>query len=160
VLDPVWLALREPLPSHVQEVLGPKKNVLLLREILVSASYHDESLVDDLARGFPLIGKLPRSGTLPSVPYPPTPETRESLLDQVGQRNDEILHRVMAWSVVDVEIALEVDKKGAAEVTAGKACEVPLATVVASCVLSPRFPVGEGWKEVQGRHLGPQNTLH
>ena len=68
------------LPSHVRQVLGPKKNLLLLREMLVAAGYADETLVADLAQGFPLIGKLPRSGTLPKVSYPLVEETRESLL--------------------------------------------------------------------------------
>ena len=75
VLDPAWRHVWGLLPSHVREVLGPKKNLLLLREMLVSASYADESVVDDLARGFPLIGELPRSGTLPKVSYPSVEET-------------------------------------------------------------------------------------
>ena len=49
VLDPAWQHLWELLPSHVREVLGPKRNLLLLREMLVSAGYADETLVDDLA---------------------------------------------------------------------------------------------------------------
>ena len=104
MLDPAWRHLWGLLPSHVREVLGPKKGLLLLREMLVSAGYADESLVDDLARGFPLFGELPRSGTLPEVSYPSVEETRESLLWQAGWRNDEILSRVAASFVSDVRL--------------------------------------------------------
>ena len=146
VLDPAWRHLWGLLPSHVCEVLGPKRNLLLLREMLVSAGYADESLVDDLARGFPLIGELPRSGTLPEVSYPSVEETRESLLWQADWRNDEILRRVAASFVSDVEVAAELDAKSQSEVESGKASEVPLAKVVKRCVVTPRFPVDEGWR--------------
>ena len=146
VLDPAWQHLWEQLPSHVRQVLGPKRNLLLLREMLVAAGYADETLVADLAQGFPLIGKLPRSGTLPEVSYPLVEETRESLLWQAGWRNDEILSRVAASFVSDVEVAAELDAKSQSEVESGKASEVPLAEVVKRCVVTPRFPVDEGWR--------------
>ena len=146
VLDPAWQHLWEQLPSHVRQVLGPKRNLLLLREMLVAAGYADETLVADLAQGFPLIGRLPRSGTLPQVSYPLVEETRESLLWQAGWRNDEILSRVAASFVSDVEVAAELDAKSQSEVESGKASEVPLAEVVKRCVVTPRFPVDEGWR--------------
>ena len=146
VLDPIWSHVRESLPSHVSEMFSPNKNILLLREILVSARFPDESLVDDLAHGFPLVGKLARSATLPRVPYPPVAETGESLLQQLGDRNDDIIRRVLASTVEDAGVALEMDEKCTAEMTSGRAREVPLATVVACCILTPRFPVDEGVK--------------
>ena len=146
VLDPAWQRLWEQLPSHVRQVLGPKRNLLLLREMLVAAGYADETLVADLAQGFPLIGKLPRSNTLPEVSYPLVEETRESLLWQASWRNEEILSRVAASFVSDVEVAAELDAKSQSEVESGKASEVPLAEVVKRCVVTPRFPVDEGWR--------------
>ena len=77
VLDPMWRHLWESLPPHVRDVLGPKKNLQLLRDILVSAGHHDNSLVEDLAQGFPLIGQLSRSGALPWKEYSETLETRK-----------------------------------------------------------------------------------
>ena len=146
VLDPAWQDLWEQLPSHVREVLGPKRNLLLLREMLVAAGHADETLVADLAQGFPLIGKLPRSGTLPEVSYPLVEETRGSLLWQASWRNDGILSRVAASFVSDVEVAAELDAKSQSEVESGKASEVPLTEVVKRCVVTPRFPVDEGWR--------------
>ena len=140
VLDPVWQHLREQLPSHVRQVLGPKRNLLLLREMLVAAGYADATLVTDLAQGFPLIGRLPRSGTLPEVSYPSVEETRESLLWQAGWRNEMILGRVAASIVSDVEVAAELDAKSQSEIESGKAFEMPLAEVVKRCVVTPRFP--------------------
>ena len=102
--------------------------------------------VTDLAQGFPLIGRLPRSGTLPEVSYPSVEETRESLLWQAGWRNEMILGRVAASIVSDVEVAPELDAKSQSEVESGKAFEVPLAEVVKRCVVTPRFPVDEGWR--------------
>ena len=52
VLDPAWQHFWTLLPSHVGAVLGPKSNLLLLREMFVSAGYADVTLVDDLAQGF------------------------------------------------------------------------------------------------------------
>ena len=150
VLDPVWLHLRESLPSHVRDVLGPRKNLLLLREILASAGFEDSALVDDLAKGFPLTGELPRSGTLLAVEYALPAETRDSLLQQLGRRNDDILRRVVAATAADVEVAEEMDRKTADEIEAGKVCEVPLASVMDHCVITPRFPVDEGIKVKKG----------
>ena len=73
-------------------------------------------------------------------------ETRKSLLWQAGWRNDEILSRVAASFVSDVEVAAELDAKSQSEVESGKASEVPLAEVVKRCVVTPRFPVDEGWR--------------
>ena len=146
MLDPAWQHLWTLLPSHVRAVLGPKRNLLVLREMLVSAGYADETLVDDFAQGFPFIGELPRSGTLPQMSYPSVEETRESLLWQAGWRNDEFLNRVTASFVSHVEVAADLHAKSQSEVESGKASEVPLAEVVKRCVVTPRFPVDEGWR--------------
>ena len=69
MLDPEWAAVFRQLPGHVQTVLGPKKNLLLLREMLIASGSPDDTLIDDLMGGFPLIGELVCSGTLPMVAY-------------------------------------------------------------------------------------------
>ena len=90
VLDPIWACAWEALPSHVRAVLGPKKNILLLRELLVAAGCPDKALIDDLTIGFPLLGELPRSGSLPACAYVETEETRESLLRCAAERNSDM----------------------------------------------------------------------
>ena len=56
MLDLEWAASFRRLPKHVQSVLGPKKNLLLLREMLLASESPDDILVDDLMQGFPLVG--------------------------------------------------------------------------------------------------------
>jgi hypothetical protein len=74
-----WRLELATLPRHVQSVLGPEKNLLLLEEMLTAAGSTDVNLVQCLRDGFPLIDKLPRSGTVPSVPYSDPPESLASL---------------------------------------------------------------------------------
>ena len=69
VLDSEWAERFRTLPEHVQSVLGPKKNLLLLQEMLHACESPDVNLFHNLVQGFPLVGKLPRSGTLPPVEY-------------------------------------------------------------------------------------------
>ena len=114
--------------------------------MLVAAKYADNTLVTDLAQGFPLITSYLRSGTLPKVSYLLIEKTRESLLWQAGWRNDEILSRVAASFVSDVKVAAELDAKSQSEIESGKESEVPLAEVVKRCVVTLRFPVDEGWR--------------
>ena len=59
VLDPEWATRFRRLPGHVQSVLGPKKNLLLLREMLLASESPDESRVECLSVGFPLVGSPP-----------------------------------------------------------------------------------------------------
>ena len=49
---------------------GPKRNLLLLREMLVAARYADNTLKTDLAQGFPLINELPSQWHFAKVSYP------------------------------------------------------------------------------------------
>ena len=67
VLDPAWAELWKQLPPHVRSVLGPKKNLLLLCELVVFAESPDKTIVYD-STGIPFIGELPRSGTLAECP--------------------------------------------------------------------------------------------
>ena len=150
VLDPPWHSIWLALPPHVRAVLGPKKNILLLRELLCAAGYPHDSLVDDLLGGFALIGELPRSGTLPEADYPLTSETRESLLESASQRNYAVLHRVATSMDLTTEIANDMDRNTFAQVESKRAAEVSLCSVVEECVLTPRFPADEGLKLKRG----------
>ena len=89
--------------------LGPKRNLLLVREMLVAARYADNTLETDLAQGFPLINELPSQWHFAKVSYPLVEKTRKSLLWQAGWRNDEIPNQVAASFVSDVEDAAELD---------------------------------------------------
>ena len=62
VLDPLWDEKWQALPCHVRAVLGPKKNLLLLEEMLAAAECPDSLLIRDLMVGSPLIGFLSRGG--------------------------------------------------------------------------------------------------
>ena len=60
VLDQEWAVTFRTLPDHVQSVLGPKKNLLLLQEMLQASGSPDSSLIDCLMVGFPLVGCYPK----------------------------------------------------------------------------------------------------
>ena len=51
-----WHTMFAGLPAHVQQVLGPEKNLLLLAEMLQAAGSEDTELVSHLSHGFPLLG--------------------------------------------------------------------------------------------------------
>ena len=90
MLDTIWACAREALPPHVRSVLGPKKNLLLLHELLDAARCPDKSLIDDVTLGFPYVGELPRSGSLPECTYEESAQTRETLRRQAAARSDEM----------------------------------------------------------------------
>jgi len=144
VLDPEWEQLYGKLPQHVQSVLGPKKNLLLLAELLAAAHSPDHKLLEHLLQGFPLIGQLYRSGTLPSIPYAQATETAQSLWEQRGGRNSQVLHRVRRSWHLDTGVKEEFLKKVYQEVSAGHASWVDVKEAATESVLTPRFVVDEG----------------
>ena len=91
VLDPTWRNMFTALPEHVRSVLGPEKNLLLLGEMLQRAGSRDHSLIEHLSQGFPMIGRLPRSGSARLIDYTQPTETRSSLLQAAGDRNIQML---------------------------------------------------------------------
>ena len=54
----------EGCPPHRQKVLAGK-NLKLFAEMLKEIKHPDRELVRDIAAGFPITGKLPRSGVFP-----------------------------------------------------------------------------------------------
>jgi len=146
VLDPEWAHLYRSLPEHVRSVLGPKKNLLILAELLAAAHHPDDLLIENLLQGFHLVGQLPRSGTLPHIPYAATSETARSLWDQRRERNPGVIGRTQRAKLPDTEMEQELLKKVQEEVDAGKATWQELTAARTKAVLTPRFVVDEGYK--------------
>ena len=61
-------------------VLGPEKNLLLFKEMLCASGSPDVHLPHHLAHGFPLLGTIPPSGTLPLKPAQAPALTRDELV--------------------------------------------------------------------------------
>ena len=97
-----WESVRRKLPEHVQSVLGPRKNILLLREMLEAAGSPDVSLVDCLLQGFPLGGQFSRSGTLPAIEYNPGAESIAGLRENKQAHNATMIARVAVMLPVPV----------------------------------------------------------
>ena len=125
---------------------GAEEKSSALARNAVAARYADNTLETDLAQGFPLINELPSQWHFAKFSYPLVEKTRKSLLWQAGWRNDEILSRVAASFVSDVEVAAELDAKSQSKIESEKTSEVPLAEVVKRCVVTLRFPVDKGWR--------------
>merc|ERR1712196_361501 len=103
-------------------------------------------LVESLCRGFPLIGELPRSGTLPQRERNPNPETADSISYNRCRRNAHVLERVMQSNIADPELACEFERKYQEEVTSQKAVEVDITSAQKWAVLTPRFAADQGFK--------------
>ena len=52
--------LRRKMPQHVLKLVGNKR-LILWKEILSDYGYPDTNLIDDIAAGFKLSGRMPRS---------------------------------------------------------------------------------------------------
>ncbi|CAK0807498.1 unnamed protein product, partial [Prorocentrum cordatum] len=117
--------------------------------MLKAAGSPDLTLAMDLARGFPLVGEMPRSGAV----RPCTPGPRESpgrLLVGAPEKNERILRRIRAAGHSDANVAEALRDRARAEVEAGQACCRPPPPGLAGVVLSPRFGPDEGWRVVGG----------
>ena len=145
VLDLEWAAVFRRLPAHVQSVLGPKKNLLLLREMLAASESPDVTLVENLMEGFPLVGELVRSGTLPRVAYESMRPLHE-LIDARELKNDSMLERVKASKVHDDEVQTAFDESVEKEIATGKAFEISVKQAREKAVITPRFAVDQGFK--------------
>ena len=80
----------------------------------------------NLTWGFPLVGKLPRSGTSPQVGYEDTC-SMEGFMEERDARNAAKLERVRALAVADREVHSAFDGKAAEE-------DEPFATTLAQSV--------------------------
>ena len=150
VLDPLWARELALLPEHVQSVLGPKKNLLLLAEMLQAIQWPDQRLVDDLKQGFPLTGAIPRSGVLPSIPFKECSESASSLRAQASVIKQDTLRRVRRQANPEPSVRKVFMEKCDQEVAEGHARWRSLA---GSCILTARFPADEGWKEKRGEWM-------
>ena len=82
-----WLA---QLPPHVASVLQ-RFHLPFFREMLEAAGGIDTSLVNDIEKGFSLLGILRRSGRWPKADLPTTPPPADSLYASAAERLDAIL---------------------------------------------------------------------
>ena len=151
VTEPAWLRLRGSLHPHVQQVLGPDKNLLLFKEMLRACGSPDVQLPHHLAHGFPLLGKLPRSNTLPNKLPEATSLTRDELLAQAPVINAGTLERVAREQTDVATLRQNLLDKTREEVQAGKAQWIELSSMPVDTILTPRFPADEGWKQRGGQ---------
>ena len=145
-----WSALYEKLPAHVQSVIGPHKNILLLRELLEASGSPDIMLCSNLMGGFPLTGQLPRSGTLKKVSHKECTISADALRAQAWQRNQSMVNRVANSSSDDPVVTKQAMNLTDTEVAEGKAWWLKLRKAVAHAVLSPRFAIDQGVKMKAG----------
>ena len=145
VTGPLWREAFGKLPAHCQSVLGPGRNLLLLSEMLEHIQWPDKALVRHLMHGFPLVGVLPSTGVLAQVAFETPQEDRRALLQSAEERNAEILRRASARPAMCAETYQLFLDACHREVRDGKARFRALSR--AACVLTPRFPAVQGWKD-------------
>ena len=148
--EPAWLRLRGSLDPHVQRVLGPEKNLLLFKEMLCASGSPDVHLPHHLAHGFPLLGTIPPSGTLPLKPAQAPALTRDELIAEARAINASTMERVAGEQTAVSSLRQSLLDKTEDEVRAGKAQWIDLAALPEGAILTPRFPADEGWRRRQG----------
>ena len=142
-LQQEWEHRFKQLPLHVRQVRGIRKNLLLLEEMMKAAECTDLTLTSCLMQGFPIVGRLPRSGSMVPCPY----GKRELSIGEDLARADacgqnDMMARVRG-SQVEPQVAQVLWIKCCEEVATGKAAWLSLEDL-AGKVLTPRFPVDEG----------------
>ena len=122
VTDPQWRILFKNLPAHCQSVLGPGKNLLLLKEMLDAIDWPDKALFHNLCHGFPLVGNLPLSGVraVARVSLEPA-ETLRSLLKRPRERNEATLGRIARQWTSDAQAREAFLQACSREIEDGKA---------------------------------------
>jgi len=103
-------------------------------------------------QGFPLVGRFPRSGTLPPIAYTATSETAQSLWEKRHTQNAAMRHRAQRTRFADLEMRQEFARKVNEEAKSGKATWKSLNVASQTAILTPRFVVDEGYKKnAQGK---------
>lgn len=146
VTEPCWQRAFAQLPAHCQGVLGPRKNLFLLSEMLESISWPDATLISNLMHGFPLVGLLPASGMRVPTGNAAPEVTKAALLATASVQNRRILRRSSLPLGMDRSVCEVFASACDREVADGKARMRPLN--METCVLTPRFPIVQGWKTV------------
>ena len=133
--------LKQSLEPYAAKVLEGKR-LLVLREILQSLDYPDTHLVDDIARGFPLSGWMPKSNVFLPGTRPPSFDIdtlkrlahglNKATIKSLQQRQEEELERG-AW-----EETLK-------EISQGWLWEAPDSDLV-GCTVAKRFGIRQGTK--------------
>eukprot|EP00959_Pyramimonas_sp_CCMP1952_P355254 7441268-Pyramimonas_sp.AAC.1 len=89
--------------------------------MLQAIGWPDQRLVVDLKQGFPLIGALPRSGVLPSIPFKKGSESAASLRAQAQAINQATLYRVQRPVELDPAVSEIFEAKCEREIAEGHA---------------------------------------
>ena len=132
--------LKEGMPPTRRRILQ-KKRLLLMKHIIQTEGYGDESLADDLSAGFELVGTVPRSGVLPAKMVPASLST-DSLLAQSAKANKAL--RFMTKSCGDGELDVKLWDKTNLEVERGwLAGPLDWSSLPESATVSRRFPLSQ-----------------
>ena len=135
------MAFKQKLEPYAADILRDKR-LLVLDEILRSLDYPDKTLVQDIAKGFPLSGWMPRSNVFPAGTRRPSFNVdtlkrlalglNKATLKSLQQRQDEELEKG-AWE--------ETQK----EISQGWLWEASDANLTA-CTIAKRFGIKQGPK--------------
>ncbi len=146
VTDPEWARELASLPPHSRQVLGGRRNLLLLEEMMAAAGVDDPELLAQLRQGFPLVGDIPGLPAERQGARRPASVSVDTLWRERHSSNAATLARVSRDAAQDVEVAAAFEEKAQEEVAAGRAQWVRLDQARAAALLCPRFPVDEGFR--------------
>ncbi|CAE7763397.1 car [Symbiodinium sp. CCMP2592] len=93
-LEPAERALKADLPQFRKDVLSPKR-LALFEELLLEVGHEDVDLVKDIARGFDLTGKLPRSNVF-AKRFRPAEQSESQLRSSAKRLRDGLLATIKA----------------------------------------------------------------
>ncbi|CAE7664604.1 car [Symbiodinium sp. CCMP2592] len=93
-LEPAERALKADLPQFRKDVLSPKR-LALFEELLLEVGHEDVDLVKDIAHGFDLTGKLPRSNVF-AKRFRPAEQSESQLRSSAKRLRDGPLATIKA----------------------------------------------------------------
>ncbi|CAE7428234.1 car [Symbiodinium sp. CCMP2592] len=93
-LEPAERALKADLPQFRKDVLSPKR-LALFEELLLEVGHEDVDLVKDIAHGFDLTGKLPRSNVF-AKRFRPAEQSESQLRSSAKRLRDGLLATIKA----------------------------------------------------------------
>ncbi|CAE7034567.1 car [Symbiodinium sp. CCMP2592] len=93
-LEPAERALKAGLPQFRKDLLSPKR-LALFEELLLEVGHEDVDLVKDIAHGFDLTGKLPRSNVF-AKRFRPAEQSESQLRSSAKRLRDGLLATIKA----------------------------------------------------------------
>ena len=119
----------------------------LLEMLAKAIGHHDQSCVDLLRDGAPIIGKLPKfEGGGAKLPDAKEPDLREFMVQAVSNNNEHVLHRLR-----EDPHAAELHRACVEDAAKGRMTNPVLLKPEHCCsqVLSPRFAVEQGCRHLR-----------